>query len=124
MPLPGAAQGNVICVSPTGDYPTNQKAVDAAANGDEIRIASGTYEENIAILYGRLGDATDCRRRLPDVSEMEQSAAVRHDSLALATFWLLNAGLLLRVVAEPAQMVSMDRLRTADCRVGDATVAG
>ncbi|MCL4830631.1 MAG: hypothetical protein KJZ95_24955 [Caldilinea sp.] len=29
-----------------------------------------------------------------------------HDSLALATFWLLNAGLLLRVVAEPAQMVS------------------
>lgn len=30
-----------------------------------------------------------------------------HDSLALATYWLLNAGLLLRVVAEPAQLVSV-----------------
>jgi len=30
-----------------------------------------------------------------------------HDVLALATFWLLNVGLLLRVVAEPAQTVSM-----------------
>ncbi|HRI57982.1 MAG TPA: hypothetical protein PK170_12915 [Anaerolineae bacterium] len=28
-----------------------------------------------------------------------------HDVLALATYWLLNAGLLLRVVAEPAQTV-------------------
>jgi cbb3-type cytochrome oxidase subunit 1 len=30
-----------------------------------------------------------------------------YDSLALATFWLLNAGLLLRVIAEPAQTVSV-----------------
>ncbi len=29
-----------------------------------------------------------------------------HDALALATFWLLNTGLLLRVIAEPAQTVS------------------
>ena len=29
-----------------------------------------------------------------------------YDALALATFWLLNIGLLLRVVAEPAQTVS------------------
>ncbi|MFO7633377.1 MAG: hypothetical protein R6W76_12595 [Caldilinea sp.] len=29
-----------------------------------------------------------------------------HDGLALATFWLLNTGLLVRVVAEPAQTVS------------------
>lgn len=29
-----------------------------------------------------------------------------HDALALATYWLLNAGLLLRIVAEPAQTVS------------------
>ena len=29
-----------------------------------------------------------------------------YDALALATFWLLNVGLLLRVVAEPAQTVS------------------
>jgi cbb3-type cytochrome oxidase subunit 1 len=29
-----------------------------------------------------------------------------YDGLALATFWLLNLGLLLRVVAEPAQTVS------------------
>lgn len=29
-----------------------------------------------------------------------------HDALALTTFWLLNAGLLVRVVAEPAQTVS------------------
>jgi cbb3-type cytochrome oxidase subunit 1 len=29
-----------------------------------------------------------------------------YDSLAMSTFWLLNSGLLLRVVAEPAQLVS------------------
>jgi cbb3-type cytochrome oxidase subunit 1 len=29
-----------------------------------------------------------------------------YDALALATYWLLNIGLLLRVVAEPAQTVS------------------
>uniref|UniRef100_A0A7C1JS19 Uncharacterized protein n=1 Tax=Caldilinea aerophila TaxID=133453 RepID=A0A7C1JS19_9CHLR len=29
-----------------------------------------------------------------------------YDTLALATYWLLNAGLLLRVAAEPAQLVS------------------
>ena len=29
-----------------------------------------------------------------------------YDALALSTFWLLNVGLLLRVVAEPAQTVS------------------
>jgi cbb3-type cytochrome oxidase subunit 1 len=29
-----------------------------------------------------------------------------HDALALTTFWLLNLGLLLRVVAEPAQTVN------------------
>lgn len=29
-----------------------------------------------------------------------------HDALALMTFWLLNVGLLMRVVAEPAQTVS------------------
>ena len=30
-----------------------------------------------------------------------------YDTLALATYWLLNAGLLLRVVAEPALTVSL-----------------
>ena len=56
MPLPVAAQGNAICVSPTGDYAIIQEAVDAADDGDEIRIASGTYKENVAILYSWLGN--------------------------------------------------------------------
>lgn len=64
-PSLAAAQGSVICVSPTGDYATIQEAVDAAASGDEIRIASGLYAESVVItktltISGRwLADCSD-----------------------------------------------------------------
>jgi parallel beta-helix repeat protein len=35
---------------PTGDYPTIQSAINAAENGDAIRVAPGTYNENIDFL--------------------------------------------------------------------------
>lgn len=49
LPRPAHAQGTIICVSPTGDYATIQAAVDVAADGDEIRVASGVYAENVII---------------------------------------------------------------------------
>ncbi|HHS97030.1 MAG TPA: hypothetical protein ENK08_03900, partial [Chloroflexi bacterium] len=50
------AQGGVLYVAPGGNcgsvspcYSTVQAAVDAASSGDEIRIAQGTYNENVTI---------------------------------------------------------------------------
>ncbi len=48
-PLPVSAQGAVICVAPTGDFPTIQEAIDAAADGDEIRVSGGDYFERLVI---------------------------------------------------------------------------
>jgi len=52
--LTSATYGKVISVNPavpdpTNTYPTIQKAIDAAEEGDEIHIQQGTYAENITL---------------------------------------------------------------------------
>ena len=48
--LTGEAAGANIGVP--GDYPTIQKAIDAAKKGDKIRVSEGTYYENITMKEG------------------------------------------------------------------------
>lgn len=69
-PLPALAQAKVLCVSPTGDYATIQAAVDAASDGDEIRVASGVYEENVVITR----TLTISGRWLDDCSDINEDA--------------------------------------------------
>ena len=44
-----AVSGSAAVLHVPADYPTIQGAVDAAASGDEIRIAAGTYTEQVVI---------------------------------------------------------------------------
>ena len=51
--LPVAGRAAVLDVP--GEHPTIQQAVDLAAPGDVIRIASGSYQESVRIRDGRDG---------------------------------------------------------------------
>jgi len=44
---PALADGTIIYVP--GDYPTIQKAIDAASDNDTVIVATGKYEENVVI---------------------------------------------------------------------------
>lgn len=48
-PTATLAQGDTLCVGEGGDYTTIQAAVDAAQDGDTIRIAGGDYTESLVI---------------------------------------------------------------------------
>jgi hypothetical protein len=41
--------GAVLCVGPTGSYPTVTAAVSAANNGDTIQVQAGTYPEQVSV---------------------------------------------------------------------------
>ena len=57
--ITGAGSGAVIDVP--GDYPTIQGAVDAAVDGDEIRVAPGTYTSGVNNVVDMLGKAVTLR---------------------------------------------------------------
>src|SRR5215475_2057941 len=46
---PNLQPAGAAAIRVPADYPTIQAAVDAAASGDEIRIAAGTYTEQVMI---------------------------------------------------------------------------
>ena len=47
--LASAVSGSAVVLHVPADYPTIQGAVDAATSGDQIRIAAGTYTEQVVI---------------------------------------------------------------------------
>src|SRR6267143_952160 len=47
--LASAVSGSAVVLHVPADYPTIQGAVDAAVSGDQIRIAAGTYTEQVVI---------------------------------------------------------------------------
>jgi Right handed beta helix region len=65
--LSGVAYATTITVGPSGDYTTIGAAIAAAANGDTINVASGTYTENLIlskslILLGAQAGVDACGR--------------------------------------------------------------
>ncbi len=48
-PAVQAAKGNRFTVGPGGDFATIQEAVDAAQDGDAIRVDPGTYNESVVV---------------------------------------------------------------------------
>lgn len=57
--ISGACMGAIINVP--GDYPTIQGAVDAAVDGDEVRVAPGTYSSGVNNVVDMLGKAISLR---------------------------------------------------------------
>ncbi|MFI5959918.1 right-handed parallel beta-helix repeat-containing protein [Cryptosporangium sp. NPDC051539] len=83
---------NTLTVGPHGQYPTIQKAVDAAQAGDTVRIEGGTYHESVNISKGgRPGEyltvtakegekvVLDGEGTLPDTSGDEQRGLLTFD---------------------------------------------
>src|SRR5437879_5657050 len=67
MVLASAVSGSAVVLHVPADYPTIQGAIDAATSGDQIRIAAGTYTEQVVIarknlkLIGESGAVLEAR---------------------------------------------------------------
>ena len=69
--VPGSLQAAVIRVPQ--DFSTIQGAIDAAVNGDTVRVAPGTYIENIDFLGKAITVASETG---PDVTIIDGSSSV------------------------------------------------